>query len=154
MKIKRNTLLEDSRLFIYLSNIMTMNKIKGVKMRYFLSKNNGEGNTIFGPELKAINDAGMSDFEKKRIELLKEFAEKDDKGNMITLENGQADIKNMEGFAKAYEEMRKSFDELWKFVEGDTEITPHKISIDDIPDEVVEDQPTMDRLTKYINEST
>lgn len=152
MKIKRSVLLEDSRLFIYLSNYMTLNKIKSVKMRYFLSKNNGEGNTIFGPELKAINDAGYADYEKKRIDLLKEFAEKDDKGNIITLENGQADIKNMEAFTKAHEEMRKSFDELWKFIEGEAETTPHLIALDDIPDEIIEDQITMDRLRKYIKD--
>ena len=122
-------------------------------MRYFLSKNNGEGNTIFGPELKAINDAGFNDFENKRIELINKHGVKDDKGKPIIKENGQVDIVNMDEFTKELEETKKGFVDLWKFLDEEIEINPHKININDIPDEIIEDQPTMDRLIKYVTES-
>lgn len=64
--------------------------------------------------------------EKSRILLIEKYAEKDDNGKMITMENNQIKISDPIAFSKELEE-------LW---DQEVHIDLHKINLRDLPEEL------------------
>ena len=130
MKIKRLALLTLNNLLVGIGNLMVKLDIRHIKMKYFVSKN-GE---IAKTEIKAINDAGYSEYEKDRVEVVKKFGDKDDKGELKTNENGTVNIKDIEGFNKEIEGLKEKHKKLFEFLEEEVEIKLHQIKLSDMPD--------------------
>ena len=92
------------------------------------------------------NDEKDSEYEKKRIELCKNHAKKDENGGPIITERGHFDIapENMETFQKEYAELNEEYKEVMEKRKNDAEainkmlsepidIKLYKIKIDMLP---------------------
>lgn len=130
MKIKRINVLTLNNLLVGIGNLMLNLDVRSIKMKYFNSKNI----EITKPEIKAIGDAGYTEYEKERVELVKKHGDKDDKGELKTNENGTVNIQNPSEFAKDIETLKEKHKELFKFLEEEVEIKLHQIRLMDMPD--------------------
>lgn len=142
MKITRNQFLLSSQLLVGLWNMVVeydnsrlfdkdgkRKPLKDFKLRYFLTKNL----KAMGDELDLINKTGYEEYEKARIDLVKQHGKKDDKGELVLTDNGNATILDMKEFGNKLEELRMSYEGLFKFLEEEIDFEPHQIKLDDIP---------------------
>jgi hypothetical protein len=93
------------------------------------------------------------EFEKQRIELIKKYAQKDEKGD-LKIKDGNYDLppesikeltKEVEGLSKKYAEPIK---EINDFLNQPCEVSLFKISIDELPKEL--DAGKIDKLMEII----
>jgi len=140
------------------ANGEAIRKIPHHKFAYFLMKKGKEADEI-AAEINKLNEADqaklpkMKEFEEKRIELCKEHAKKDDKGEpaIVPVEGkpgqGQYDIIDQDAFDKALEALRdeyketlderqKQVDKLNEFLNEEAERDLWAIRLDDLPDQI------------------
>lgn len=128
--------------------------ISGTKFNYCLLRNLN----LLSGEIQAIQDAQRKnekfmEFEKQRIELIKKYAQKDEKGD-LKIKDGNYDLppesikeltKEVEGLSKKYAEPIK---EINDFLNQPCEVSLFKISIDELPKEL--DAGKIDKLMEII----
>ena len=139
-KMKRSEIIA---LYNALSN-PEFGKLKGTKFNYAMSKNT----RLLKNEVQSIQEAEdkeFGEFENERIELVKECAKKDEKGNPV-IENNQYQIENVEDFQTKFEALqekheykakREAFD---KFMAEEVEVDLHTILLDNLPEEITKAQ--------------
>ena len=145
MKFTRENLVQIWHVFNSLANEKTT-----AKGAYGIAKNK----RIAEAEIKSIEDAqknqkepeGIAKFEKARIELCQELADKDEEtGAPIMNGSNFAMSENAEEFATRFAELREEYkealderDKLSKefedFIKEEVEIDFHAIKVDDLPD--------------------
>lgn len=138
-----------------------MGHLTGVKFAYGVARNLG----LLKPEVESLEKAlqGSEDFqkfEKKRIALAEQFAEKDEKGKPLT-ENNQYVMKDHSGFEAEYEKLKEENKDLVakreeelrvyaKLLEEDSVVELYKISLADVPQNITTAQ--MFVLTPILSE--
>lgn len=137
--MKRKELIE-----IY-HNLSSIKEIEGVKLGYAIAKNidriKGEVELV----QKALNPSEeFQEYENKRIELGKRYAEKDANGKPI-VDNGAFIITDIASFSKkflalkkehstAIEEQQKKLAEYEALLDEEVEHELHKVKMEDIPE--------------------
>lgn len=125
------------------------------KGAYGIAKNK----RIIETEVKSIEEAqrnqklpdGIEDFEAKRIDLCKEYCDKDKDGKPMVDGNSFVIIENQVVFTEKLTELREEFAEplqarkdqdkdFREFLKEDVEIDLHKIKIDDMPNNITGQQ--------------
>ncbi|HPT70890.1 MAG TPA: hypothetical protein PLE74_01250 [Candidatus Cloacimonadota bacterium] len=118
------------------SGLMAVGNVEGsMKWTYAISKNRKK----IKDEIETIQDV-QKKIEDGRIELCKELAEKDDKGNPVMLEmkdekdaviNTEFSIKDR---TKLVEYLNKKNEEFKKFLDEEIKVELHKMKLSEIPD--------------------
>ncbi len=122
-------------------------ELKGIKFAYGALRNIN----IIKPEIEALQKAGepsldFIEYEKKRIELAKKFAKKDDKEEPV-IEDGKYVLEDKETFDKEWEKLKKEYEEEigkreWQIKQyndlllEDSDIKLHKIKMADVPQDI------------------
>jgi hypothetical protein len=127
--------------------------LKGAKFNYAMVRNK----SILKSELALVESAFKASekyfqYDSKRVDLLKKYAEKDEKGNPVIESNNFKllpeeekkflDELNVvkEEFADALKEREKQSQEFNKLLDEPISFELHMISLDIIPDEVTKEQ--------------
>ena len=155
MKTKR----EAMALFIGLKKLANL---KGVKFAYFVTKNMA----ALLPEMKALEEVSApseeyQEFDKKRVELIKKFAKKNDKGG-FNIVDGNYELEDEKGMEEAFEVLKAENKEVWDarkeqekeytaLLETPSEAVLHKINLDEIPADISVAQ--MLSITDLVDES-
>ena len=121
--------------------------LKGVKFAYGVSKNLN----ILKPEIESLEKANeasdkFKEFEKARIDLIKEHCKKDDKGKEV-IENNEYVVEDKKEWEKAFNKLKKehqgSVDEREKQIKDymellktDSKVDLYKIKLSDVPNEI------------------
>lgn len=136
--MKRSTLLASNQLMVGIWNsIITADKErlekkekppKDFKLRYGINKNL----RLMEGELADIRKAGYEEYEQKRIPLIKEYAIKDEKGEVIVGTNGSMTLEKVDELNVKLEALQEEYKELFAFLDEECTFTPFLIAIDDI----------------------
>lgn len=136
-------------LFMGINNVMSLN---GVVFGYALNKNLA----ILKPEIEALQKAlaGSKEFEEynqKRIEIVKKYALKDDKGDFILIGQGneksydvgangdvvESEVAPLkEEYKDAIAGYQKQIDEYNALLEKEADIKLYKVKMEDVPKEI------------------
>lgn len=122
-----------------------LSDIQHTKFAYFVMKNI----KIIKPEIEFIQDLNkvpseFIEYDKKRIEMCKKYAVKDDEGQPI-IEDGNYKIKNQKLFDKKLNELKKEYYDtieeknkkdlgMTKFLMEDADVDFYKIKMEDLPE--------------------
>lgn len=149
--------MTNNQVFKLQTDLAKLKDLKGVKFNYCVSKNLA----LLDGELKALKDTlKMSDeykaFDQKRVDLAKEFAQKDENGkpklsiNPETKESSYllADQKAFNiAFKKLQEDNQEVVDQRTKqledfnlFIEKESTVALYKIKLEDISPEITTEQ--------------
>jgi len=135
--------------------------LKGVKFNYGILKNINK----IKPEIESLQESSkptpeFQEFEKKRVELAKECAKKDDKDKPV-IEGDQYQIEDRKAFDKKLDKMReeskvtidareKQIEEYNKMLDEEVSIDLYKIKLDVIPEDITSEQ--MNSISEIIEE--
>jgi pyruvate/2-oxoacid:ferredoxin oxidoreductase beta subunit len=124
-----------------------LGNLTGVKFAYAISRNI----SLIEPEIKSIEKSleqteDFKSFEVKRIELVKKFAKKDEKGESVII-NNQYELENEEEFNKEFELLKEENKEVWgarqkqvdeynELLKSESTVTLHKINLVDVPQNI------------------
>lgn len=133
------------------NGLSVIKDLKGVKLNYAIAKNI----SLLEPEVKALQKAHMSsdsfqEYEKKRVEIAEKYAKKEENGNPIIV-NDNYILEDKYGFTKEVEKLNKEYkktiderkaqmEEVDKLLLEEVPIELHKITLDDIPNDVTTEQ--------------
>jgi hypothetical protein len=122
-------------------------QLKGVKFAYAISKNI----TILEREIKALNKLSepspeFMEYDKKRLSVCSEFADKDKNGNPV-IQQGNFLISERSKFDKAmaklkkehkeaYDNHAKKLEEFDELMEEEANIELFKVSLEVVPDDI------------------
>ena len=136
---------------VELSKALSEINLPGVTFAYAVTKNKN----ILKPEIVALQEAEKpSDdyiqYDKKRVEIVKKYAKKDEKGKFIIV-NNQYEIENLEEFEKEFEDLQEKHSEVLEkradqlkevdnLLDKEVDITLHKVNIKDIPQSITTKQ--------------
>ena len=143
-------------------NLNKLGNLSGVKFAYCVSRNIA----LLKPEIESLDKAmEMSDeykkFEELRIEIVKRFAKKNEKGEP-TVKDNNYEIENQATFDSAFEALKKEHQEVWdarlKQIEEYTELLKtessvvlHKVALSDVPNNITVTQ--MYSISAIVEES-
>lgn len=147
--------LKKNDLFDLFKNLKKLSNLKGVKFSYAIAKNV----VIVEREISAIDESlkpseDFVKYEKERIELAKEYSEKDEKGNPKTTTKNKKEVfvmKDKTKFDKAFKKFQgtykivldkrqKQVDEYLAFLDTDSDIELFKIKLSDVPEDISVEQ--------------
>lgn len=139
MKVKRNQLFLSNQLFSAIWKIiMDEDKVRAekkekktvddFKTRYFLTRNI----RLLENDMVDINKAGMTDFDKRKIDLIREYAVKGEDGQPIIAENGTVTLTNVEELNKKIQELQTEYKSMFDYLEEEVEFIPFKTEINNI----------------------
>lgn len=130
-------------ILLYKSIVTIFNKnLPGAKFAYSIKRNID----LLLPEVEAIDKAKLSspeymEYEQKRVDLVKNYAEKDDKGEPIIKDNEfqGVDFSNPDFVAK-YSELNKEYEkplkEINDLLNEEVDVQLYKVNIKDVPNEL------------------
>ena len=143
--------MKNSALVSLFQNLSAIKGLHGVKFNYSVAKNVRLLKGIIEDFESAIKTGdSYLEYDRKRIELGKEHANKDEKGEPIVID-GKFDVKDMSLFEQAYKELEeeykeaisehgKKIEELNALLEEESSVELHKISLDDVPSDITTEQ--------------
>lgn len=130
-------------ILLYKSIINIFNKnFPGAKFSYCLKRNID----LLLPEVEAIDKAKLSspeymEYEQKRIDLVKNYAQKDENGEPIVKDNEfqGVDFNNpdfVEKYSKLNKEYEKPLKEINELMDQESDVQLYKLNINDVPNEL------------------
>lgn len=145
--------MKRKELFQLKQALESVSTLKGVKFAYSIAKNLQEVNN----EIEAVNKAmapseDFIQYEKERIKLNEEYAEKTEEGNPKVWNNNYViSPKNRDAYEKRMEELKKNhkmalkerdeqMEEYQVLLEEDVDITLHKIQEGNLPSDITIEQ--------------
>lgn len=144
-----------TELFKFLSNLDTLNSLKGVKFAYSISliKSQIKKEVKIYKELSEPSEEIVK-FNAERVELVKEYSEKDEAGNPKISEDGREyviDETKKEEFQAQFNELKEKYSiavkeqedknkELIDFLNEEITIEVRPISLDILPEEISVEQ--------------
>ena len=130
---------------------LALNKLgdkKGAKFAYGVSRNIG----LLKPEMEALDKAIeiTPEFKKcddERVEIVKKYAKKDDKGEFVMKNPNDYEMADMESFNKEFEIFKKEnkdvsdartkqIEEYIELLKTPSTVSLHKIALNDIPQDI------------------
>lgn len=118
----------------------TLNKVSNEKMSGKLAFAIAKNIYLMKGELEALEaaeKASIGEFEAKRIELCEKYAEKDETGNVITIDGKYQGLTENIEFIKVFSELsseyKDKFEELDSILKAEVDIKFITITPDDIP---------------------
>lgn len=154
--------MKNEELGVLLQGINAVGSLKGLKFAYAIAKNKKAVTSEVEILQESIKPSeGFAKYDKERMELCKELADKDDKGNPKMANNEFVIVANKEDFdirVKALRERNKDviderdkqlkeFNELLK---AESDFKPFKIDFEDVPQDITAD--AMSKIAELINE--
>ena len=142
-------------------NLNSLGALKGVKFSYGVSKNMN----LLKSEVESIEKAITASeefivYDKARVQLAKEFAEKNEKGEPIVKgqeyvirdeKKFEKELKKLQEEHKEVLEARKQqIDDYAKLLEEEIEVKVHKIKLEDVPADISTQQ--MNGIVSIIEE--
>ena len=129
------------------SALNQLGALKGVKMAYGVSRNL----TLLKPELESLEKASVptdeyKKFDELRIEMVKKFAKKEDKGEPVITGN-EFELEDKAGMEKAFDELKAEHKEVWdarmkqmeeynELLKTDSSVVLYKINLSDVPADI------------------
>ena len=138
-------------LFLLQSGLADVGKLQGVKFAYAVARNL----QIIKREMEALQEAikpsdDFSDFEKKRLELCRKHADKNEKGDPIII-GSEFSIQDRQSFDIDLENLRdnhhdvcelreRQVEEYEQLLEETCDLDLHKIAKDNLPENITAEQ--------------
>ena len=146
MKVKR------VELFGLLQALGTLGNLSGVKFAYALIKNKKKIQAELDTLKETVKPSNkLQEYENKRVELCKQYCEKDKEGKPVIKNNSysgldvnvkfDAEIKKLkEEYKTELDNREKQVKEYNKLLQEKVEIELHKIAVDDLPKDITSKQ--------------
>jgi len=146
--MKRSELLNFNRA------LATVGHLKGIKFAYARAKNI----KAISPEVESCQEAlqpskKFSEYDKKRVDVCKEYCNKDGDGNPIIRDGSYVGIepnenshfdkehgKLKEEYSEVIEERKKAVDEYNELLEEEVEIELYMLKLENVPEQISADQ--------------
>lgn len=143
-------------------NLNKLGNLSGVKFAYAVSRNIA----LLKPEIEALDKSmeiseEFKKFEDLRMEVVKKFAKKDEKGEPVSVNNNYV-LANQADFDIAFDVLKSEHKEIWEnrlkqieeyneLLKTDSSVVLHKVSLSDIPNNITVTQ--MYSISAIVDES-
>jgi hypothetical protein len=144
-------------------NLNKLGNLKGVKFAYGVSKNVG----LLKAEIDSLDKASApteeyQKFDAERLEIVKKFAKKDDKGEPIIKDNNY-EMASQKEFDTAFDALKVEHKEVWEarvkqleeyseLLKTDSAVVLYKIALSEVPTDITVTQ--MYSISALVEEST
>lgn len=128
-------------------NLKKLGNLKGVKFAYGISRNVA----LLKPEIESLDKAQApteeyQKFDSLRLEIVKRFAKKDEKGEPIVKDNNY-EMENQATFDSAFDALKFEHKEVWdarlkqldeynELLKSESSVVLYKIALNDVPGDI------------------
>lgn len=139
--------MKKNELFVLFKSLNTLGALKGVKFAYAVTRNvNLLKSEVEALEKASAPDEEYSKFEKERIKLAEEHANKDEEGKAIVFDNKydisdndkfETELETLkEGYKEAIEKRKEQIEEFSKILEEEADVKLYKVALADVPADI------------------